>query len=203
MKKRIALDIDDVVFPFSSGAIAYVSKHSGKPVYIHELYTDLPGDTESGLTLEEFIKWVNEYQMAQETLDLIPVEGALSALSELSRTYDIYFITSRSPDLERHTKQWFERHISPVLNRHHITFVGNHYTKSEVGTKADVCRDLNAEWLIDDHPKYVEQLRGAKTTPIMFGEYHWNKDYNGDHFLRAKDWNEVLGHIYKGGNNAI
>lgn len=195
MRKRIALDIDDVVFPFSSGAIAYVTKYSGKPVYIHELYNDLIDPTESGLTFEEFIRYVNEYQMANETLNLQPVDGALSALTELGRKYDIYFITARSPELELHTKKWFEKHISPVLDNHHITFIGNHYTNSEIGTKADVCRQLDAVWLIDDHPKYVEQLKGATTKPIMFGDYHWNKDYTGDHFVRAKDWNEVLKHV--------
>ena len=195
MRKKIAIDIDEVIVPLAEPVIEYVLGASGKRVTAVELYSP-PGRTmASGLPEEEFIRLVLEYQLHESSLDVGPVDGVLENLSRLSKTHDIIFVTSRDPQLETITHRWFDRHMQGLPFDRNIVFVGNPYTGSENKGKIDVCKELGAEWFIDDHPKYVDQLIGSSVRGMLFGDYDWNRHHAGDHFVRVVDWDGVVNAI--------
>lgn len=196
MKKKIAIDIDDVLIPFAEHAVAYVTSRSGKPVSMLELYTENGnGVSASGLTDEEFVRLVREYQESDFPMRRRPLLGAREALKKLSKEFEIHIITSRDPKHEPHTRKWLCEYIDDILSDYTLSFVGNPFSGTEHSTKAAICHEIGAMWLIDDQTKYADQLKVGSTRAILFGDYDWNKDHKGDHFVRAKDWNDVLKHV--------
>ncbi len=197
-KKLIAIDIDDVVSPLADNVCEYVFRRSGKPVTQSELYeTNLERLPASGLSNDEFIRLVHEYQLSDGSLVHEPVTGAVTALQKLVQGYDVVFVTSRDHSLEGITHKWFERHIFPYVPPTQIIFVGNHYLSSEPKTKSEVCEDLNAGWLIDDHVKYMDQVKHSRTQGLLFGDYAWNKEYDGGEIYRVPHWEAVLEYFEK------
>lgn len=91
----------------------------------------------------------------QDGLELVP--GAQAALQRLSKHYRLVVVTSRQFVIENETHAWLDRHFPGVFSA--VVF-GNHYgLQGEKRSKPDLCRDLNAEILIDDSVQYAREVK--------------------------------------------
>lgn len=187
----IAVDIDDVLYPFADTVIEYVHKRSGKPVTAVELFGDQEY-TASGLHESDFIRLVREYHAEDANLSHSPLPGSLEHLADLAIDNDVYLVTSRLPSMKQHTEAWIQIHLGGVRLQD-IIFTGNHWNGNVTETKADICRRIEADYLIEDQPRYVDLFTDHPTQAILFGDYDWNKDHSYD--VRANNWREVVGLI--------
>lgn len=183
----LAVDIDDVLYPFADTAIDYVAKVSGHSVTHLELFGDQKY-TASGLSDREFNRLVRQYHHLESNIEHKPIPGSAEVLSKLSSDNRIYLVTSRSKGMRDITEKWLNRHLS-LVKIEDLIFVGNHWTGDVVETKADTCRRLGAKYLIEDQPRYVELFNNHKTDAILFGMYPWNQNHK--HSLRAEGWSQV------------
>lgn len=185
----IAVDIDDVLYPFADTVIPYVHKMSGKHVTPLELFGDQKM-TASGLSDTDFIRIVSEYHFEPENIHHKPLNGVLEHLTDLAIDNDVYLVTSRVHSMKNVTEQWVSMHL-PGVPLKELIFVGNHWNGRVTETKAEVCKRIKADFLIEDQPRYVDMFINHPTQAILFGEYDWNRNHAASHFTRAKDWFEV------------
>lgn len=188
----IAIDIDEVIYPFSDTVLSYLSDRVGVVTPL-ELYGDITA-TESGIPDKVLTQHVHDFQLSHHSLAPSPIHGAVSAIDVMSRDHDLVLLTSRDPSLKPITHKWLGGHFGDQ-HFQDVIFVGNHWMGGVKKTKADVCREIDARYLIEDQPRYVELFNEHPTTVIFFGEYDWNRDYVNKSAIRAKNWTDVLGHI--------
>jgi hypothetical protein len=63
-------------------------------------------------------------------------------------------------------------------------------------TKGEVCREINADVLVDDNIKHLHSaLEYGVGSAVWFGNYAWQEDAAPSDIIRCKDWPAVLEHI--------
>lgn len=67
----------------------------------------------------------------------------------------------------------------------------NHFGTTSL-TKAQVCQDIGADLLIDDHLNHAELAAQCGVNVFLFGDYPWNKaDSLPPNITRVRDWVDV------------
>jgi uncharacterized HAD superfamily protein len=188
-KPLIAVDIDEVIFPLVPSLIEYVdTTHkvsiSFKDFASYKIEDIWPGGPEEG-------RIVYKQYRDQEHIEIAPIQGAKEALEHLAKNYELVVITARSTEVEQKTKQWIYRHFPKLFKDVHL--LGYDHDGGTHRTKADMCLELGAEYLIDDHPENILLADKAGIKAILFGEYPWNARVQYPNTVtKASNWQEVL-----------
>ena len=67
------------------------------------------------------------------------------------------------------------------------------YFSENPRSKSDVCRALNAQYLIDDHVHHATVVAETGIKVLLFGDYPWNQAESlHPNITRKKDWPAVL-----------
>ncbi len=191
-RKKIAVDIDEVLFPMVSDLIEYVDRE-------HKVK----------LTHEEFVKYdirdiwkggpikaseIFEGYKKQAKPEVVPVKGAKEALDKLSEKYEVIVMTSRDVQVEAKTKEWIYRHFPDLFKEVHL--LGNKVESSVYRPKAEACKELGVFCLIDDSLANVIETHAIGIKTILFGDYPWNQTNKlPAGVLRVKGWQEVLEYL--------
>ena len=60
-------------------------------------------------------------------------------------------------------------------------------------TKADIVKQIGADYLIDDQPKHCFAAAEAGITSLLFGDYRWNRNVKlPEGVVKVRTWHEVL-----------
>lgn len=194
-KPVIAVDIDDVLFPFVDGIAAYHNKLKG-----------------TALTAKDFISynfhevWGGDQQetddiidafLSRDHLQLQPVAGAKEALERLSGDFDVFLVTARNELFADSTASWLRRHL-PDLFRH-VIFAGNPHDGRPYQPKGVICESIGAQLLIDDHPANLKSAAECGIKGVLFGSHAWSviDAPLARYVTPCADWKAVLKHIYE------
>lgn len=122
----------------------------------------------------------------QSHVPLLP--GAVSTLRQLSKEYDVVFLTARNATWEDATRRWFKQHFfDHDIN---LYFTGNHRA-GDYKPKGQLCKQLGASLLIDDNPAHCRSAIDEGIQAILFGQYGWHVDIP-EQAVQCKDWATVL-----------
>lgn len=194
MKKRtIAVDIDDVLATSVKSWIAHSNATWG---------TNLTVDDYD----EDWAKmWgVSRVEGRQRALDIYKAGVVLSfdrfkeadyVLKQLSKHYKLVITTSRVEHTRDDTLAWLDEHFRGVFEEIHLAgFYESFKLEALTMTKAELCKQIGADFLIDDHPKHCFAAAEAGIESILFGDYSWNREIKKlpKHVTRCKDWSAVL-----------
>ncbi|HLA48993.1 MAG TPA: hypothetical protein VJY84_00415, partial [Candidatus Saccharimonadales bacterium] len=59
--------------------------------------------------------------------------------------------------------------------------------------KAEVCREIGADYLVDDQPKHCLAAADAGITALLFGDYKWTRVNNlPKNVIKVRNWPAVL-----------
>ena len=197
MKKTIAIDIDEVLSASATGFMAFSNKRWGTNLSITDYHEH----------------WASMWQVSEEEADrrlvtlnkeLVirsyePFSDAFAVLSVLAKKYRLLIATSRNTLLSEDTTVWLDKHFKGIFeNIHHS---GIYDTTSEVRhllTKAQLCADIGADYLIDDQLKHCFGASEIGVKALVFGAYAWNKaDTLPANCTRCATWNDVLEYFQK------
>jgi 5'(3')-deoxyribonucleotidase len=190
MKRQIiAVDIDDVLFPYVLEVVEHYNMSKGGKLSIDDFHTyhfmEVWGGNEDEAT--EIAHGIHR----RDFLHTLPVVGAKAALAELAKRYELHIVTSRPAIFEQKTKEWVEKYFPGIFMR--VDVVGNHYDGSATHSKVEVCQELGSSYLIDDQPKYIQECADKGMRGILFGDYGWNRNAQLPlGVTRGKDWAAVL-----------
>ncbi len=192
-RERIAIDVDEVLFPFLDEFIQYHNNKYGTSLtrdqvdnyeFSKALKLDIPATVQRIYNFHE--------HLGNKTVE--PFEASKEAIAKLSKKYDLSIVTARHPKFEDMTTEWLKRHYGDIFkNINHIGFAP---IMEKARTKAEVCLEIKAIALIDDSVDHILGCSAVGIDGILFGDYPWNQ-YNSlpPNVTRCINWGEVLRHF--------
>lgn len=190
-KEVLALDIDDVAVKHVEGFIKWSNATYGTNLTVddyseawHEIW---------GIDLEETEARKKLFFTDQIVGTFEVIEGAGEGITALSAAKRIVGVTSRRESLKAITEQALEIIAPGAVDK--VVFAtyfrdGHKFTRS----KAEICSQIEATHLIDDHLKHCLAVSKVGVNAVLFGEYAWNlsEEELPDNISRARNWSEVL-----------
>jgi 5'-nucleotidase len=169
MKKRIAIDMDDVLADASGRFIEYYVERFGKQITKEVLRG--PNWAEAvDLHADEVRSWVYEPGFFRG-MQVLP--DAQEVVRQLQAHYEVFIVSAaiEFPNSLKEKVEWMAEHF-PFVDWRYLVLCGHKYM-------------IQAEYLIDDHEK---NLRAFPGTPLLFSAPH-NLDLTG--YQRVNNWQEV------------
>lgn len=196
MKKQIvAIDIDDVVAQATEALRLDVNTRFNIEIS-QEAYRephDYWGYYESVWQKHEAVKDMSydsyyiELRESQSHIPLLP--GAEFAIMKLAKKYKIVFITARDETLKTATIEWLTQNL-PQLE--YDIYFTNHLVEENRLTKGEVCKQVGAQYLLDDNIDHCRSALENDVQAVLFGDYGWHRSLKADELPRCKDWQAVL-----------
>jgi len=106
-------------------------------------------------------------------------------------------VTSRRREASKDTIDWIKRHFGDVFEEIHFAGIwdnldGNVLEKLKLD-KTEICKQIGADYLIDDQPKHCIAAADAGIKALLFGDYKWNRNTKlKTGMTRVNNWQEVL-----------
>lgn len=190
-KKIIAVDIDEVLAANAPSFVSYTNKTWGMNLTLddyHEHWAEL-WQTDH----EETLRRAQEYNFSGAMESMGHFEDAATVLRELSDVYELVIVTARRKELAEITKQWIDHYYGGIFSDiHHAGIWDTEHPDAATYTKAQICNDVGACYLIDDQSKHCNAVQEAGVQAIMFGGYPWNRhDVIVDGVVRCDGWGAV------------
>jgi uncharacterized HAD superfamily protein len=192
-KKILAVDADDTLFDENTAIRLYMNdtygfRHTAEDYlvtgpfdsYWERIWNVSPAKTHE--MYESFV--VSAYKQ-----HLQPLPGALSALQTLKQEYQLVVVTSRDHRTVQWTHDALAEHYPDIFSDVHFAPL---WGNGEKVTKAKICNEIGASYLIDDCFEHCQLAAEADVPAILFGDYGWNREQSlPANVVRCKDWNAV------------
>jgi 5'(3')-deoxyribonucleotidase len=110
-------------------------------------------------------------------------------LGRLKDRYEFVIVTARRRSVVADSLEWLtEFHPGTFAD---VRFVPI-WEPGNTLTKAVICREIGAEYLIDDMPRHCEAAAAEGIHALLFGDYSWNRSApTAAGVQRVRDWLEV------------
>lgn len=189
-KETIAVDIDNVIFPFSDCFLDFHNKKYGTNLVIDD-FPDYYSFNKIADSREEAQRRMREYILTLNPAEIEPIDGAKETLITLKEKYNLVVVSARDNVLKEATSFWLEYHLNGLFNE--ILFCSNMALKKKM-TKAEACRMADAKWMIEDGFEYAQVCAEMGMNVLLFGDYPWNRHCENlsERINRVRNWQEVL-----------
>jgi uncharacterized HAD superfamily protein len=189
----IAIDIDDVLSASAEGFASFSNERWGSIAQAED-YVEAWAEFWD-VSIEEALRRSDEFHASDTVARYGSIDNALPILEALHTTYRLVVVTSRQVVLKQHTDAWLDMHFPGLFSD--IRYAGIWDSGHDVHhklrqTKTEVCREIGAEFLIDDQLKHCESAAAAGMQALLFGNYKWNTaGILPTGVIRVKDWAAV------------
>lgn len=186
----IALDLDDVLFPFMEGLARHHNERYGTVLTIDHFTHPTHFAEVWGGSIEEAKAKVRDFHASGSSSRAEAAVEVRSTLGRLATRFELMVVTSREPRFEQLTRAWVERQFPDVFK----SVVCANYWVAELPriTKTDVCLAAGATILIDDNVAYLDEAAAQGIQGLLFGDYPWNRGAElPSGVVRARNWPEV------------
>jgi len=196
-RQTIAIDIDDVLAASTEAIRLSINnklginlqpehyKVAGEYWGYYEKIFEEHGIEDTGL-VQDF-----HTAIVDDTVIINPIEDAISSIGKLTKKYKIIFITARETAMEKTTRKWFNTHFGSSDIE---LYFSNNRIDAEYKKKGELCVELGASILIDDHPGHCQSAIDSGVEAILFGDYGWHTEVP-EGAIRCKDWESVLKYL--------
>lgn len=205
--RTIAVDIDDVLSPFTESFCNYHNATYGSNLSIDDF--KVPGDYwgyyEGVLAnvlknpdgVDEYKRRFWEYLETDRHMRGQPIsQEGKDCLYKLKEHYNLEIVTARDGAIKQGTIEWIKEELPDLFSAVH--FNASWKQEGEKITKAKLCQEIGADYIIDDSVEHCNAAAECGITAILFGEYGWNA-YQKVHekVIRVSGWAEVLDFFQK------
>lgn len=188
-REIIAVDIDEVLFPFVREFLAWYNPKYATS-WEQEHFKSYRFEDVTKRSVPETMEDIYEF-CAFANLHIEPIEEAQSAIKTLNENYDLVLLTARHPDYKDPIEAWTQKHFQGMFKS--LDMIGYDLVMERPRTKAEVCKDLGAFILIDDSVSHVIECATQGVESILFGDYPWNQiDILPKGVTQCEDWKSVL-----------
>lgn len=195
-KPVIAFDCDDVLVATGALLVDHYNKLHDTNVKPEDFYST---DYEHVWRVdpETAIRDLFAYLLTDAYSNLAPMKGAVETLQKLTEHFALYIVTGRPDETEKATHEWVDKYLPGVFEKIVFTnFFKLSDSKGALRTKEDVCEELGARWLVDDHLYHIKNVAAKGITGILFGDLPWEKLASPlPNIIKIKDW-EQLGQYF-------
>ncbi len=189
-KEVIAVDLDDVVIDSAQAIIDDYNANHGTSIMLADFYSTDYSGVWNAPDKETAVNRVNQYLKSAEYFKSTPHQDTLDVIESLKSVYRMFVVTGRPDFMESATKDWLNIHMPDTFED--VIFT-NYFNDRTARTKGDICHELGATMLIDDHVDHILTAIQKGIRGILFGNYPWNQtDHNlGLSVVRVNNWREV------------
>lgn len=183
--KRIAVDMDEVLFPM----ISRLDKHY-KNVYKRNPPMHSPKQYDYSkhynMSLQESMKFVESFYHTSIAYETQPLPNAVHKMKMLKKDNKLVVVTGRQiyKDCKDVTYHLLEKHFDNIFDS--VIFTNSYSLSGEETPKSEVCTTNNLDVLIDDSVYNCTTCSKFDIECILFGNYEWNKYCND--FRRIESW---------------
>lgn len=190
----IAIDVDDVLSPINEEMMYFINQRYGAKLNWEDYGVEGSyrgywqqvwgvGKKEAQLRHSSFVE-SGALRKARV------MEGAVEAIEMLKKSYHLVIVSARFGLQIDDTHHWLNMHFPNVFKE--IAFVPLWY-KDPSYSKAKICTELNAAYLIDDNVEHCSLAAEEGINGLLFGDYGWNKHVTvPNNMIRVKDWSAVM-----------
>ena len=185
---KIGIDLDDVTVNFVELMVEYYNKKNKTNLKKHDHKTYQLWEVWN-CTREESIIIVDEFQNSEVYETIQPIENSIESINTLSKTNEIYFITSRKKEFQQQTEKWIKKYFPTTHVK--IIHTGD-FHKPNGNTKAEVCQQLKIDFMIEDNEKYAQEIADKGINLLLFDQ-PWNQKLKDTKKIRrVKNWKQIL-----------
>lgn len=189
-KQIIAFDCDDVIVATGSLLVEYYNKLHGTNVQAKDFYSKdykCVWMADSATVAHDLFAYI----LTDECASLLPMDGASDVLRELAKKYTLYIVTGRPGYTEKATNAWIDKYLPGIFEKVVFTnFFKANNSRGATRTKADVCRELGAEYLVDDHLAHIRNVAKQGVAGLLFGNLSWEQVGElPPKAVKVDDWN--------------
>ena len=190
-KQTIAIDLDDVLASSAQGFVAFSNKKWGTNLTVED-FTEQWG-VMWGVDIDEERRRAGDVYDARIIRKFSSVDRAKPVLQKLSEDYHLIVMTSRVNRMKEDTFEWLDTHYKGIFDDVHFSGFYDKITKSSHSyTKAEICREIGSDYLIDDQIKHCFAAAKAGIESLLFGNFSWNQyEELPSRVTRVRDWNEI------------
>ena len=195
VKPVLAIDIDDVLYPFSSEFLKYANSKLGANKTLDDMVT-YRLDTVYGVSYSKIAELIEAFMAEEFVNEFIPILGSQDALNQLNDSFDLQIVTARLSKYAAQTNLWIDKFFPGIFsNIHYCEFYAltprSDYKKM---TKLMKCREIDAFALIDVNAYNIENVMSGGLAGILFGEYAWHDELSDKYQpLKLRSWDHLIG----------
>ncbi|MDB5169901.1 MAG: hypothetical protein JWN82_297 [Candidatus Saccharibacteria bacterium] len=186
-KATIAIDLDDVLALHAAAFVQFSNERYGtnlQPEEYDDVWVNLWGEMEWA----EVLRRAAEFHTSERTLAYAKIEEAGAVLAHLKQRFRLVIVTARPKHLIETTHQWLAQHHADVFDEVHFVPI---WEATNTITKADICKQIGANYLIDDSVKHCNIAAEGGITSLLFGTYRWNRDNIDPRVTEVGNWQAV------------
>lgn len=185
-KPVIGVDIDDVIAAHIPDFVAYSNSMYGTDISEDTYHEDWP--LLWNMSREETMKRARQFH-DDRVPHFTPIDGAYEVLNALRKKYSLVIVTARPQYTIDITHQWVEEYFGNIFTERHFVPI---WELNNSATKADICKQIGADYLIDDLPRHCNVAAEVGVKPLLFGEYAWRNHHPlHDAVTKVADWQAV------------
>ncbi len=188
-KRKIGIDVDEVLAELMKELNTFYN-NSYRTNFKFEDYKSYKLEETWGVAKEKADKIVNDFFYSEYYKQVRPIPGSQRGVAFLSNKNELSIITSRPICLREDTYKWVNNHFPKIFSEFHFT---GERVKNNKGTrKADICRELGVDILIEDCLEKSIDCASNGTKIFLF-DRPWNQ-YNNlpKKITRISGWEEVI-----------
>jgi len=191
-QKTIAIDVDDVLAISADALVRFSNQKWGTNLTVDDYDEDW--STMWKVDEKEAARRSKIWHSSGEFILKKPQEYGLEVLKELSKDFRLIVATSRRKELMEDTKDWLDTHFRGIFSEIHFSGIWDkNDSEAHKVTKAQMCKEIGADFLVDDQLKHCLGAAEAGIPAVLFGEYAWNHSVNlPSKVTRCRDWQAVL-----------
>ena len=187
----IAVDLDDVLFDFLRHFFQWHNEQYGTTLRPEDMVYETIWEAWGG-TKEEATDRIPRFFQEVNMLSMDPIDGAATALGQLKDRFELTIISARDPSAADVTQVWINNYFPEVFDEV-VLGIGNPMAESRLMTKADVCKQIGADVLIDDQLAHARNVAAAGIHVLLFGHGPWNQAKSlPAEIRRVEDWAHVV-----------
>ena len=191
-KPTIAVDIDDVLSASAAGWVAFSNAKWGTNLAVEDY--DENWAKMWGIDHEEGKKRAHIIYRSGVVKDFDPYDEALPVVRKLAESHKLVIVTSRVSNVHKDTLEWLDKHYKGIFSEIHLAgFYEDQPKDAHIHTKAELCRKIGVDYLIDDQPKHCLATAAIGIPALLFGSYAWTpvRDLPAG-VTHVRNWQEVL-----------
>lgn len=192
-KPVIAVDVDEVLFPFIDEFINYHNYRYGTKLN-KENFTSYDFDKILDLSASETVDRVYSFLGSLKDSSTIPIDQSKNSIAVLASHFELCIVTARHAQFEQITLDWLDQNFHNCFRS--IAAIGHAPIMDKPISKAKICQEINAIALIDDSLIHVNECVAIGLEGILFGNYLWNQTPKlPKNVTRCENWPAVLKHF--------
>lgn len=193
-KKTIAIDLDDVLAINIPAFVRFSNQKWGMNLTIEDYEEDWMKTWQVDIDgLEERARVIEKefWHTLEHSKEAVPI------LNGLAKRYKLVVATSRRRAVGKTTADWIDKYFAGIFEEIHHAGIfdvndASEYAEASKKTKAWLCQEIGADYLIDDHPKHCIGASAIGVKAILFGNYPWNRGVKlPDNVVRLKNWRQI------------